>query len=446
MRILQISYADFFAGGEKMALTLYEQYKKNGHKSYLIVGSKKGVDPDIVEIPSGENSGLLYTIWKRVERITSSSNFFFFRQQRIQSLLKLLCLHPGSVIRFLSGEEFYDYPQSREILNLIPEKPDIIHCHSLRGYFDLRYLPELSAAVPLVITLHAPGVITGQCNPPFDCREWQRTCDPCKYPSHIPHYLKKSPQINLLMKKEIYSQMSLGVVSPSQWLLDLAKKSVMAPAIKYSRVIPNGIDIDIFKPSDIIQCRTELRLPLNLPVILFIAQGIKNNLMKDFSTFYKALHILSQRNNSGGILSIAIHGTPAVEQFGSVTLKILGYQKERSQLIRYLQAADIYVHAARNDNFPTTILEAMACGKPVIASSVSGIPEMIDHGVTGVLVSPQDPDALAGAMEDLIHDRTKRDAMGRMGRKKVEEKYNLDKMARDHIEFYNEIIRSCQES
>lgn len=441
MKILLISYADSFAGGEKMAATLYEQYKKNGHESFLAVGSKRGNNPDIIEIPYTEKVGLLNKIWKIVEKKTTSSNIYILRQQRVQSLIKLLCLHPLGIIRFLSGEEYYNYPHSRKILDLIPKKPDIVHCHSLRGYFDLSYLPDLSRQIPLVMTLHAPWPITGQCNPPFDCEEWQHSCNPCKYPSKFPHYLKYSPEKNLKRKKEIYSQMSIGVISPSQWLLDMAKKSVLAPAIKHSRVIPNGVDIDIFKPSDVNQCRINLGLPLNTPVILFTAQGVKNNNMKDFSTLYKALQLLSKKEDIKEILCIAIHGTPTEERIGLVTLKILGYISDKSQLIQYFQASDIYVHPARSDNFPTTILEAMACGKPVIASSVAGIPEIIDHGMTGFLVPPQDPIALAKVLIELINNNEKREVMGINARKKVENNFNLEKMTLEHIQFYEEIIR-----
>ncbi len=440
MRILQINYADIFAGGEKMSLTLHQQYLELGYESILLVGSKRSHDPSIIEIPCHNNALIRRKIWKFLERKTNESHIFLLRQQRIQSFLKLICLKPTKIVQFLSGVEFIDYPESKEILKIIPFVPDIIHCHSLRGYFDLRYLPALSRDIPVVLTLHAPWPLTGQCNPPFDCEEWQRSCKYCRYPSKIPHYLKNSPEINLKVKLEIFSKIKVGVISPSKWLLDMAKKSILAPGIMDARVIPNGVDKNLFKPSDNYSIRRTLGLPDQTPIILFTAQGIQGNQMKDFPTLRTSLIILSKLKPGMDVLCLTLHGEPSEEKFDSVTLRIFPFQKDLNTVIRFFQAADIYVHPARSDNFPTTILEAMACGKPVIASNVSGIPEIVDQGVTGLLVPPEDPQALAHAILDLLENRTKREAMGVQGRKKAVEQFSLEKMAQEHIEFYHMMI------
>src|SRR5438309_1063166 len=94
----------------------------------------------------------------------------------------------------------------------------------------------------------------------------------------------------------------------------------------------------------------------------------------------------------------------------------------------YLAAMDVYVHPALMEGFGIAVLEAMAMRKPVVATTTGGLPEIVQDGKTGVLVPPNEPDALARAIVGLLQDSTRRVAMGRSGRNRVETLFTVEAM------------------
>jgi glycosyltransferase involved in cell wall biosynthesis len=103
-----------------------------------------------------------------------------------------------------------------------------------------------------------------------------------------------------------------------------------------------------------------------------------------------------------------------------------------------LARARMFVLASRSEGIPLTALEAMACGLPVVATRVGGLPEVVDEGVTGLLVPPADPAALAGAMAALWNDPERRDRMGRAGRDRAEERFDVRRMVAQYESLYLE--------
>jgi len=94
----------------------------------------------------------------------------------------------------------------------------------------------------------------------------------------------------------------------------------------------------------------------------------------------------------------------------------------------YLAAMDVYVHPALMEGFGIAVLEAMAMRKPVVATTTGGLPEIVQDGKTGVLVPPNEPDALAGAIVGLLQDSTRRVSMGRSGLNRVETLFTVEAM------------------
>ena len=111
----------------------------------------------------------------------------------------------------------------------------------------------------------------------------------------------------------------------------------------------------------------------------------------------------------------------------------------RGELVGWYQRASIFVAPSRWDNSPNTVYEAVACGTPVVASGVGGIPELIDDE-TGLLIPPGDPMALSRALVALLDDPERRDSMGRRGREKALALYSLEKILISTLEFYNQAL------
>ena len=101
------------------------------------------------------------------------------------------------------------------------------------------------------------------------------------------------------------------------------------------------------------------------------------------------------------------------------------------EVIKKLSQADVVVLATvqassgKREGIPNVLKEAMACGLPVVASSISGIPELVDHERSGILIPPRDTHALADALQRLNDDSALRRRMGQAGRKKVVQEFNL---------------------
>ena len=112
----------------------------------------------------------------------------------------------------------------------------------------------------------------------------------------------------------------------------------------------------------------------------------------------------------------------------------------RDDIHDILQAIDLYVQSSIMEGLGTSILDAMAARKPVVATRAGGIPEMIRDGIDGRLVPPADPIALAEAIEELLLDPQKRVEFGSKGREKVERDFSHKRMVRDTLAVYQEIM------
>lgn len=119
-------------------------------------------------------------------------------------------------------------------------------------------------------------------------------------------------------------------------------------------------------------------------------------------------------------------------------VKLVGF---RDDLPRWLGGLDLLVHPADMEGLGVSLLQAAAAGVPIIASRAGGLIEAVEEGVTGVLVPPGDPPALAAAMERLLSDQALRKQMGRAGRSRVLEKFSVDAMTEGNLAVYRAVLR-----
>ncbi len=113
----------------------------------------------------------------------------------------------------------------------------------------------------------------------------------------------------------------------------------------------------------------------------------------------------------------------------------------RSDVPDLLGACDVFVLSSRQEGFPITILEAMAAGKPVVTTDVGGCAEAVVDGETGVVVPPENPEALAEALEYVLTHPDEARRMGEAGRRRVEEHFTVEAMVRKHVEVYERVVR-----
>ena len=192
-------------------------------------------------------------------------------------------------------------------------------------------------------------------------------------------------------------------------------------------VIPNGVDLD----------RTSFeRTPRGLQTILTVANLRKE---KAHEVLFAAVAQLLPRHPSLGV-KVAGDGPRAQElrnvaaSFGVADrIAFLGHREDVPAL---LEEADLFVLPSRSEAFPNSVIEAMTAGLPVIASAVGGLLELVDSGRTGLLVPPDDPAALARALESLLTAPDRARAMGETARQEIARRYSFDRMVQAFEELY----------
>src|SRR5947209_3555650 len=127
------------------------------------------------------------------------------------------------------------------------------------------------------------------------------------------------------------------------------------------------------------------------------------------------------------------------EYMGNAEIRWIPFQKAPATVANWYRAADIYLHAARADTFPNTVIEALACGTPVVATAVGGISEQVDDGVTGLLAPVGDAAALADAVETLLRDERRLAAMGEAAAEAARGRYDVRAMVESYEAWLSEL-------
>jgi glycosyltransferase involved in cell wall biosynthesis len=119
------------------------------------------------------------------------------------------------------------------------------------------------------------------------------------------------------------------------------------------------------------------------------------------------------------------------------TVRFLGHISKRQELVSLYRGAVCYLHPAHYEGLPTVLLEAMACGRPVIATGVSGALDVIKDGINGLLVPPHNPEQLANKVVQISNDQTLRAKLGAEALKTIREKYSWELVARNYQQLYS---------
>ncbi len=152
--------------------------------------------------------------------------------------------------------------------------------------------------------------------------------------------------------------------------------------------------------------------------------------------------------------------TPA-ETIGKAEIRFIPFRTDPSDIACYYRAADVYLHAARVDTFPNAVLEALACGTPVVATHVGGIPEQIrpaaigsrclpgvsqrtgPDDATGLLVRPGDPSELAGAVSRILSDSALARRMGENAARDAVRRFDIRRQADTYLDWYAAVARQA---
>lgn len=336
------------------------------------------------------------------------------------------------LISRITGTMGYRYlDRTRSAIHWIDKRnPDVIHLHNIHG--DWIHLETLfnyikMKKLPVVWTLHDCWAFTGRCSH-FElcgCDKWKSLCHNCTntkvYP--ITYFFDKSKKMFLDKKKWFSGIENMTIVTPSKWLADYVKQSFLGD---YSiEVIHNGIDINMFSPS---KNRSKYYDSIgNKKIILGVASSWSQT--KGFFDFLKLDNMID--HNQYQIVMVGLNE----RQLRSLPKSIIGISRtnNQSELVELYSGAFVFVNPTYQDNFPTTNLEALSCGTPVITYNTGGCPEAVTQQV-GAVVKKGDVEGILKTIN--MVENIKKESC----RLFAQERFNKFESYEEYINLYNNLI------
>lgn len=288
---------------------------------------------------------------------------------------------------------------------------------------------------PLVWCLSDMAPFTGGCHYSNGCFGYEDLCRNCPMVDVRNSFI---PEMILNRRKRLWKKITL--VSPSKWLAECAKNSAIFWD-KDIRVIRTGVELDVFKPYNQMESRKKFKIDTDKTTLLFGADSTCEK-RKGYDLLIETLKILLGENESFKKLQILIIGNGEAE-FEDLPIEIYktGHIKDRKSLAMAYSAANVTILPYIEDNLPNVMLESIACGTPVTAFGVGGIPDVIIEGINGRNALPFDCRDLAYGIKQLINvpiDRKKT-------RIWAEKNLDIRDQALQYLALFNELIEKRED-
>ena len=210
------------------------------------------------------------------------------------------------------------------------------------------------------------------------------------------------------------------------------------------RRIPSGVDTARFVPDPLARARIRHSYGLDSDELLIVSIGAlverkaQANLIEAAARLHRQGLRLSYMVCGDGPQRTALEAQARAAGMGHQVY----FPGFCSDVPAYLAAADVFVHVPLREGLGVAVIEALAAGRPIIASRTGGIPELIEDRHTGLLVPPQAPGALAAALAQLVHNPTLAASLGRAGQQRAQTHFDVRAMARANAVLYDELLTS----
>ncbi len=309
----------------------------------------------------------------------------------------------------LDGQGAWDVRVLYRLFKVIrAERPDVIHAFLFWANLASRIVGRL-LRVPVLISSYRE--LAG-------CRTWPRR-----------------------MADRLTGRWVHAMTCCSEAVRELTLMTVGGEARKYV-TIHNGIDPDRFTAGRRLT-GSELGLQEKLPVIGTVCRLSEPE--KGLTILLQAMARLAEPSGSPGCQLIIVGKGPSSKRLRELGEKLgvapwVLFAGARRDVADLLPLTDVFVLPSLSEGFGIAIVEAMAAGRPVVATAVGGIPEIVLQGETGLLVPPGDPGALAGAVRQLLEQPDRAAAMGAKGRQRARERFSIATVVRRHEDLYETLI------
>ena len=416
IRVVHVSTHDGGGGAAIAARRVHDGLRGCGVDSRMLVRIKSTRDPSIVQFEPSSRS------WpaRSVRRLVQRSRHWPYLSTR-----------PADFEIFTDAQSRYGADVAAAVSDA-----DVVHLHWVATFVNYGlFFPALAPRQRVFWTLHDMAPFTGGCHYASGCEGFLRACGSCPI-------LGSRKETDLSRRTWERKQRALSriddrqlvVVTPSHWLAGEARRSSLFGRFEV-RVIPYGLDLDVFRPIAKPDARERLGLPRDASVLLFVADSLDNP-RKGMAHLLAALDELP-----AGVAPLLLTLGSGHGDMGSPLRHVhLGKLTAEDEVAAAYSAADLFVIPTLDDNLPNTVLEALACGTPVVAFASGGVPEMIEDGITGALVPRGDASALSARIAQLLHDRATLTAMSAAAPRRAAKNHDLCGQARKYADAYSAAI------
>lgn len=412
MKILIVNTYDIQGGAARAAMRLHKALLKKGVNSEMLVQNKISDE---------------HTVMGPVSKIEKLS-------VKIRSFLDPLPLRP-----YKNRSKTHFSPSGAPFSNIVDEinkrEADIVHLHWINeGMIPIKDLAKIKA--PIVWTLHDMWPFTGGCHYSDGCNRYQKKCGSCIV---LNSSLESDLSRKIFNRKlKAYSKIEeLTIVGLSKWLNSCSESSSLFSDRNHIH-LPNPINTDIFKPFNKQHARMLWDLPNDKKLILFGAMGATSDSRKGFNLLKQGLQKVNHEN-----VELVIFGssTPKNDQSFGFKTHYVGRINDDVSLVTLYNAVDMMVVPSLQENLSNVIMESLSCGLPVVAFSVGGNCDMIEHKRSGYLVKPFDIDDFGNGMNWILYN-TDYEELSKNSRNKVLRSYDQNIVIQQYIDLYDKKIKA----
>jgi glycosyltransferase involved in cell wall biosynthesis len=426
----QIGSSDSVGGAARATLRIHEALNANEEKyrvaSKFFVRRKYRSDPGVYVIDSAKSVNTI-SLSSVVRRI---GNFTFYRRLR----------------RFKTGNptihSFCTLPTDpSENLNALP--CDLFNFHWLGS--DVISIKEIAKLhKPIVWTLHDQWAFCGA--------EHYNSLPPVVDRRYIDGYLRSNrpnhesgPDLNreTWHQKLRHWHLPMHIVCPSNWMAECARQSVLMKTWPI-RCIPNPIDTNLWRPIDRTQACKVYDLDPGKRYLIFGACGGTSDPRKGGDLILEALKKLKAILPLSDVdrLELIVFGEnePASGTPFPFDTHYFGNVQDDIKLVSLYCVGDVMLIPSRQDNLPNTGLEAQACGIPVISWDIGGLPDIVAHGKTGIMVKPFDTSGFAHAIRGVTSDRLRLEGFRKSSRERAISLWSPAVIASQYAALYREVM------
>jgi glycosyltransferase involved in cell wall biosynthesis len=343
-----------------------------------------------------------------------------------------------------AGTELFSSPQlaHQTVCNPFDLKSDVFHLHWIANFLDYRsFFQGLPDSFPIVWTLHDENPFTGGCHYTGGCRTFTSGCHCC------PQLAKRSEQDlayqYFQIKRHAFSKKNLHIVTPSHWLEGEARNSELLRQANSFQTIHNGLDLETFRPLDKTWAKQQLNMDPKLPVVCFGAESLQNR-RKGFRELLETLRIVHRNTSFQGL--VFGNDSDMSRDAALPPMKSMGYLRDEARQAIVYSAADVFVLPSLEDNLPQTGVESIACGTPVVAFKVGGIPDYVKPHKTGLLAERNRVPDLARQLEWILNHPRERHRMGNAARLLAEVEFDQTTQALKYAKLYQNLTANFQSS